>query len=76
MARTHSEHQLLKTGPRGARYRGVVARVKLLKALINLIVATLVGAAGDKLLGAWGMVLGFIAGGLAAWWIARRVFDT
>jgi len=49
--------------------------VKLLKALINLIVATLVGAAGDKVLGAWGMVLGFIAGGVAAWWIVRRVFD-
>ena len=50
--------------------------MRLLKALINLVVATLVGALGDKLLGAWGMVLGFIAGGLAAWWVARRMFDS
>ena len=49
--------------------------MKLLKLLVNLVVATLVGAAGEKVLGAWGMVLGFIAGGLAAWWVARRVFD-
>jgi len=47
--------------------------VRLLKTLVNLVVATLVGALGDKLFGAWGMVLGFIAGGLAAWWVARRV---
>ena len=47
----------------------------LLKTLVNLVVATLVGALGDKLFGAWGMLLGFIAGGLAAWWVARRVFD-
>lgn len=49
--------------------------MKLLKALINLVVATLVGALGNTLLGAWGMVVGFIAGGLAAWWVARRIFD-
>jgi hypothetical protein len=49
--------------------------VKLLKTLVNLVVATLVGVAGDKLFGAWGMMLGFIAGGLAAWWVARRVFE-
>ena len=49
--------------------------MRLLKALINLVVATLVGALEDTLLGAWGMVLGFIAGGLAAWCVARRVFD-
>lgn len=49
--------------------------MKLLKILVNLIVATLVGALGSNLLGAWGMILGFIAGGLAAWWVARRVFD-
>ncbi len=47
--------------------------MRLLKTLVNLVVATLVGALGDKLFGAWGMVLGFIAGGLAAWWVARRV---
>jgi len=49
--------------------------MKLLKGLINLVVATLVGAAGEKVLGAWGMILGFIAGGLAAWWVVRRYFD-
>jgi hypothetical protein len=49
--------------------------VKLLKTLVNLIVATLVGALGDKVFGAWGLVLGFIAGGVAAWWVAQRVFD-
>ncbi len=49
--------------------------MKLLKTLVNLIVATLVSALGSKLFGAWGMILGFVAGGLAAWWVARRVFD-
>ncbi len=49
--------------------------MKLLKGLINLVVATLVGAAGEKVFGAWGMILGFIAGGLAAWWVVRRYFD-
>ena len=43
--------------------------------LVNLVVATLVSAAGDKLFGPWGLVLGFIAGGVAAWWVARRMFD-
>lgn len=49
--------------------------MRLLKTLVNLIVATLVGALGDKVFGAWGLVLGFVAGGVAAWWVARRVFD-
>lgn len=49
--------------------------MRLLKALVNLVVATLVGVLGNNLFGAWGMLLGFIAGGLAAWWVARRVFD-
>ncbi len=47
----------------------------LLKTLVNLVVATLVGALGETLFGVWGMLLGFIAGGLAAWWVARRMFD-
>ena len=47
--------------------------MKLLKTLVNLVVATVVSALGSKLFGAWGMILGFIAGGLAAWWVARRV---
>jgi hypothetical protein len=49
--------------------------MRLLKTLINLVVATVVSALGSKLFGAWGMILGFVAGGLAAWWVARRVFD-
>ncbi len=48
--------------------------MKLLKGLVNLIVATLVGALGDKLIGPWGMLLGFIAGGIAGWWVVRK-FD-
>ena len=47
--------------------------MRLLKILVNLIVATLVGVAGEKLLGAWGLILGFIAGGVAAWWVGRRM---
>jgi hypothetical protein len=46
----------------------------LLKTLVNLVVATLVGALGNQLFGAWGMLLGFLAGGLAAWWVARRIW--
>ena len=49
--------------------------MKLLKTLVNLVVATVVSALGSKLFGAWGMILGLVAGGLAAWWVARRVFD-
>lgn len=49
--------------------------MRLLKTLVNLVVATLVSALGSKVFGAWGMILGFVAGGLAAWWAARRVFD-
>jgi hypothetical protein len=48
--------------------------MKLLKGLVNLIVATLVGALGDKLIGPWGMLLGFIAGGIAGWWVVQK-FD-
>ena len=49
--------------------------MKLLKALVSFIVGTLVGVLGNNLFGAFGAVLGFIAGGIAAWWVARRVFD-
>jgi len=49
--------------------------MKLLKALVNLIVATLVSVAGEKVFGVWGMLLGFIAGGLAAWWVGQRFLD-
>jgi hypothetical protein len=47
--------------------------MKLLKVLISFIVGTLVGALGDKLIGPFGGILGFIAGGLAAWWVVRRI---
>jgi hypothetical protein len=49
--------------------------MKLLKTLVAFVVATLVGALGDRVLGVWGMVVGFIAGGIAAWWVARALFD-
>jgi len=47
--------------------------MKLLKALVSFVVGTIVGALGDKLLGPFGGVLGFIAGGVAAWWVAQRM---
>jgi len=49
--------------------------VRLLKTLVSFVVATLVGALGDQLFGAFGLVLGFVVGGVAAWWVARRVID-
>lgn len=48
----------------------------LLKTLVNFVVATIAGALGNTLFGAWGMILGFIAGGVAGWWVARRIFDS
>jgi hypothetical protein len=47
--------------------------VNLLKTLINFVVGTLVGALGNWLFGPFGAILGFIAGGLAAWWVVRRM---
>jgi uncharacterized membrane protein YeaQ/YmgE (transglycosylase-associated protein family) len=47
--------------------------MKLLKSLVSFIVGTLVGALGSKLFGGFGAVLGFIAGALAAWWVAQRM---
>ena len=47
--------------------------MRFLKTLVAFVVATLVGALGDKLLGPFGLVVGFIAGGLAAWWVAKRL---
>ena len=47
--------------------------MKLLKGLVSFIVGTLVGALGSKVLGVWGGLLGFIAGALAAWWVAQRM---
>jgi hypothetical protein len=47
--------------------------MKLLKALVSFIVGTIVGALGSKVLGVWGGLLGFIAGAIAAWWVAQRM---
>ena len=47
--------------------------MKLLKTLVSFIVGTLAGALGNKLFGPFGAVLGFIAGGVAAWWVAQRI---
>jgi hypothetical protein len=47
--------------------------MRLLKTLVSFIVGTIVGALGDKLIGPFGAVLGFIAGGVAAWWVAQRM---
>jgi hypothetical protein len=47
--------------------------MKLLKMLVSFIVGTIVGAAGSKVLGVWGGLLGFIAGAIAAWWVAQRM---
>jgi len=49
--------------------------VRLLKSLVSFIVATLVGVLGQQVFGAFGFVVGFVAGGVAAWWVARRVMD-
>jgi len=48
--------------------------MKLLKALVSFIVGTVAGVLGNMVLGPFGAIFGFIAGGLAAWWVARRVF--
>ena len=48
--------------------------MKLLKTLVSFIVGTIAGALGNAAIGPFGAVFGFIAGGLAAWWVARRVF--
>lgn len=47
--------------------------MRLLKVLISFVVGTIVGALGSKLFGPWGGILGFIAGGVAAWWAVRRM---
>jgi hypothetical protein len=47
--------------------------MKLLKALVSFIVGTIVGALGSKLLGPFGAILGFIAGGVAAWWVVQKI---
>jgi len=48
--------------------------MKLLKALVSFVVGTIAGVLGNTVLGPFGAVFGFIAGGVAAWWVARKVF--
>jgi hypothetical protein len=47
--------------------------VRFLKTLVAFVVATLVGVLGNRVLGPFGLVAGFIAGGVAAWWVAKRL---
>ena len=47
--------------------------MKLLKALVSFIVGTVIGVLGSKVLGPFGGLIGFIAGALAAWWVAQRM---
>ncbi len=47
--------------------------MKLLKTLVSFVVGTIAGAIGSKLFGSFGAILGFIAGGVAAWWVAQRM---
>lgn len=47
--------------------------MRLLKTLVSFIVGTIAGAIGSKLFGPFGAILGFIAGALAAWWVAQRM---
>lgn len=48
--------------------------MKLLKMLVSFIVGTIASVLGNALIGPFGAVVGFIAGGIAAWWAARKVF--
>ena len=47
--------------------------MRLLKTLVSFVVGTLAGVLGNQLFGAFGMILGFVAGGVAAWWVVRRL---
>jgi hypothetical protein len=49
--------------------------MRLLKVLVSFVVGTVAGVLGNKVLGPFGAVFGFIAGGVAAWWVARKVFE-
>jgi hypothetical protein len=48
--------------------------VKLLKTLVSFIVGTIAGVLGNAVIGPFGAVVGFIAGGVAAWWVAQKMF--
>jgi len=47
--------------------------MKLLKVLISFVVGTIASVLASNVFGAFGAVLGFIVGGVAAWWGAKRV---
>ena len=47
--------------------------MRLLKTLVSFIVGTVVGVVGNKAIGPFGGVLGFVAGGIAAWWVVQRI---
>ncbi|HEV8510884.1 MAG TPA: hypothetical protein VGQ48_10590 [Gemmatimonadales bacterium] len=47
--------------------------MRLLKTLVSFIVGTIAGVLGSKLLGPFGGILGFIAGGVAAWWVVQKI---
>jgi hypothetical protein len=47
--------------------------MRLLKTLVSFIVGTIAGAIGSKVFGPFGAILGFIAGGVAAWWVAQKI---
>jgi uncharacterized membrane protein YeaQ/YmgE (transglycosylase-associated protein family) len=47
--------------------------MRLLKTLVSFIVGTIAGAIGSKVFGPFGAILGFIAGGVAAWWVGQKI---
>ena len=47
--------------------------MKLLKSLVSFVVGTIAGAIGSKLFGPFGAILGFVAGGVAAWWVVQKI---
>jgi hypothetical protein len=47
--------------------------MRLLKSLVSFIVGTIVGVLGNKVIGPFGGILGFVAGGVAAWWVVQRI---
>lgn len=47
--------------------------MRLLKTLVSFIVGTIVGVLGNKVIGPFGGILGFVAGGIAAWWVVQRI---
>jgi hypothetical protein len=47
--------------------------MRLLKTLVSFIVGTIVGVLGNKVIGPFGGILGFVAGGVAAWWVVQRI---